>query len=384
MKNNKLNRPVVVCAAAGSGTAAILIFATMPVLVGGMTDRFELTDLQSGLIATLYFSTYALTALTSPLWIRKVDWRLLSGCGYGLMLTGLIVAMDASTFNTARVAIAISGLGAGVLYPVSLSLVSDMEHTERIYAIKLSVEQLVPAALLILLSVGALATTGLSGILVAILITLILCIFASAAMPSQGTYSRPDNPTGSGQHAIGLVALLALAINFSGFAGLWVFIERIAVVQGFEPDFINTWIAVGLVTSGIGPLLAAAFADRAGRIIPIVLSTTAALASMTLLSGQVSSSDYSLALILLPLAYYFGISYLFSIVVATDVSGRISGLMSFALAVGSAVGPALFGALKDSDGPVLTAMAACIGTGAIIFIFINIRVTSTTGASQNG
>jgi hypothetical protein len=42
----------------------------MPVLVGGMADRYGLDDLQSGLISTVYFSTYAIVALTSPLWVN--------------------------------------------------------------------------------------------------------------------------------------------------------------------------------------------------------------------------------------------------------------------------------------------------------------------------
>jgi hypothetical protein len=70
MDNNKLDRPGVIAAVAGSGTAAILVFATMPVLVGGMADRYGLDDLQSGLISTVYFSTYAIVALTSPLWVN--------------------------------------------------------------------------------------------------------------------------------------------------------------------------------------------------------------------------------------------------------------------------------------------------------------------------
>jgi predicted MFS family arabinose efflux permease len=381
MEKNNLDRPSVVSAAAGSGTAAILVFATMPVLVGGMADLYQLSDLQSGLIATLYFSTYAITALTSPLWIRRISWRLLSGCGFSLMLVSIFAALNASSYDAARVAIAASGLGAGLLYPVSMSLVSDMVHTERVYAIKLAIEQLVPAALLILLAMGTLAASGLSGTLTAILVTLVICILASYAMPRRGAHTATDGQSDWGRLSLGLLALLALAINFSGFAGLWVFIERIAVERNFQPDFINTWIAVGLISSGVGPLLAAVVADRVGRTAPVLLSTAAALASMALLSGEVTSTHYALALILLPLTYYFGISYLFSIVVATDTSGRISGLMSFALAVGSAVGPALFGALRNSGGPVLTLMAACMASGAIIFILIHLRMAATTGAS---
>lgn len=373
MDNDKLERPAVIAAAAGTGTAAIIVFAMMPVLVGGMADRYDLDDLQAGLLATTYFSTYAVVALSSPLWIRRWNWRRVTIAGYLIMLVSLGLALLAPAYGAARMAIAASGLGAGLLFPVSLTLVSDMEHTERVYAIKLAVEQLVPAGLLILLSMGLLLASGVQATLAAILSAVLGCLLFSAAMPAAGRHDAAGLERVRGGTLAGILALLALAINFAGFAGLWVFMERIAVEQGFDGEFINLWLAVGLVTSGVGPLLAALLSDRLGRIAPLMLSTLAALASMTLLGGEVTRWSYALALTLLPLTYYFGISYIFSVVAAADVSGRIAGLMSFALAVGSAAGPALFGAARQADGPVLGLMALCMAAGALLIIYVASR-----------
>jgi hypothetical protein len=213
---------------------------------------------------------------------------------------------------------------------------------------------------LILLTLGIIAAGGLRGTLLAILGALFLCLLASVAMPSRGRHNA--GPAGQSGESIlpGALALVALAVNFAGFAGLWVFMERIAVDRGYDSDFINLWLAVGLITSGVGPLIAAAVSDRLGRIRPLLISTVAALASMMLLGGEVSRTAYALALTLLPLTYYFGISYIFSVVATADTNGRISGLMSFALAVGSAAGPALFGAAKAANGPVLSLLIISI------------------------
>lgn len=383
MNDNNLDRPPVITAAAGSGTAAIIVFAMMPVLVGGIADRFALDDLQAGLVATAYFSTYALMALTSPLWIRRWNWRAISLLGFGLMVASLGFALMASSYDAARLSVAASGLGAGMLFPVSLTLVSDMEQTERVYGIKIAVEQLVPAGLLILLSAGLFMSGGMQGTLSAILVTVILCLFASIAMPSTGRCEREDATSSGGALVPGVLALFALAVSFSGFAGLWVFMERIAVERGFGSDFINLWLAVGLITSGVGPLIAAAMADRMGRIRPLFISAVLAIASIALLAGEVTESSYALALTLMPLTYYFGISYMFSIVASADANGRLAGLMSFALAVGSAAGPALFGAAKSAGGPVLVLMAICMGIGAALFIFIARNQTTVTGVSKS-
>jgi predicted MFS family arabinose efflux permease len=263
--------------------------------------------------------------------------------GFAIMTASLALAWSATSFNVARLAVAASGLGAGLLYPISLTLASDMEHTERVFSIKLTVEQLVPAGLLIAMSLGWFLGNGLNTVLGALLVTVLVCLLASIAMPAQGHGPETTSAAAGGSVIPGFLALLALAINFAGFAGLWVFLERIAVDSGFSAEFTGLWLAVGLITSGIGPLLAAFLEDRFG---------------------------YASVLILLPLTYYFAIAYFMAIVACADSNGKISGLMSFALAVGSASGPALFGALKGGGGPVLLAMAACITTGALLIIYV--------------
>ena len=381
MDKNVLDSPQAVVAAIGSGTAAIIVFALMPVLVGGLADRFALDDLQSGLIATAYFSTYATVALTSPLWVRRWNWRWVALAGYVLMLASLGQAMLADSFAVARLAMAASGLGAGLLYPISLTLVSDMLHTQRVYSIKLSIEQLVPAALLVMMSLGVVIGAELGDILLAVMCTVTICLLASLAMPVSGRREATAAVArGHGSILAGLLALIALGINFAGFAGLWVFMERIAVDNGFEPGFTNLWLAVGLITSGIGPLIAAVIGNRYGYYWPVLLSTLATLGAIGLLVGEVNQTVYALVLTLLPLFYYISISYFFSIVVAADANGKLSGLMSFALAVGSAAGPALFGAFKSDSGPALLVMGLCVALGTLLILYV--ARGQSTGTAQ--
>jgi predicted MFS family arabinose efflux permease len=367
MTDSRLDRTPVVAAVAGSGTAAIIVFALMPVLVGAMAQTWDLNDLQSGLIATAYFCSYALVALSSPLWIRRWNWRYASLGGFSFMLLSLTVALTAADFMTAQLAIAAVGVGAGVLYPVSLTLASDMANTERVYAIKLAVEQLVPAALLVLMSLGWWLGVGLQNILTAVIVVVFLCLAASTAMPESGKFEQFAK-TSTGVAWRELLALTALSISFAGFAGLWVFLEIIGSETGFEPAFTTLWLAVGLITSGLGPILAALVNDRLGQVLPFVVSIPPCLLIIALLAGQRTEFDYAAVLTFLPLFYYFAMSYMMSLIAAVDSSGKIAGLMSFALAVGAASGPALYGAMKEVNGPVLTAMAALIFIGTAMMI----------------
>jgi hypothetical protein len=99
---------------------------------------------------------------------------------------------------------------------------------------------------------------------------------------------------------------------------------------------------------------------------------------MVLLAGTVSQMSYAAVLTLLPLTYYFAISYFFSIVAEADTNGKIAGLMAFALAMGAASGPALFGAVKSVNGPVLGLMALLIAVGAVLILLIATRLNKTS------
>ena len=381
----QLDKPTVVVAAAATGTAAVLVFALLPILSGVLARQFQLDDVQTGLVASSYFSVYALIALSSSAWVRRFNWKLTALGGYAAMLIGLLICLGANSFAVAGTSLAIVGAGAGLLFPISLTLVSDMEHTDRTYAIKLATEQLVPAAVLFLLSSSLFTGYGLSTLLSAIIAVVILCLALSVALPAKGHQGKHTETGQGASMALAVTSLTALTLNFSGFAGLWAFLEVIADDQAFDPSFTATWLGAGLITSGLGPLLAALIADRWGRLAPIGCSTLLALSSLVLLTGDISRTDYATVLVVLPLATYFSISYIFSVVAEADHNGKMAGQMSFALAVAAGGGPVIFGVVRASDGPVVLAMAFLMVTGAAAIIWVHRRlVRSRTEALPAG
>ena len=374
MTQPSLDQPRVVMAAAATGVAAVLVFALLPVISGAMADLYALPDEDVGLVALSYFGVYALVALSSSLWVRRLDWRIARRAGFSLMLAGLLICAFAGTFTAARWGLAVTALGAGLLFPVSLTVVSDMTHADRGYAIKLSAEQLAPALLLFMLSSSLLAGYNSFQLMLALMMLVFLAYLFSYGLPALGNSDIQTSRTRGSHLGLALLARLALSINFAGFAGIWAFLERIGSQRDFEPGFINTWLGVGLITSGVGPLGAAWLEDRFGRMLPLISATLITLASLTLLTEIIDKQAFAIALFLMPLAYYFSIAYLFGVVADADHNGKMAGQMSFALAVGAALGPALFGLLLADDGPVVVAMGALIGTGALLMSLIQWRL----------
>jgi hypothetical protein len=262
---------------------------------------------------------------------------------------------------------AVAGLGAGILFPVSLTLAADTRRPERTYALKIMPEQLIPAAILLILA-GLKATPGDYVITLAVG-TLLLCALGSLGMPDKGLTTTRVSEAGT-DVGWGVLGLIALAVSFAGYAGLWVFFERIATQLEFSDTFTQTWLAVGLVMSGIGPLFAAIYANRFGYAKPIIGGTLIAVTAMALLAFEIDKLRFAIVLIILPLAYYVMITYMMAVIAGVDKTGKISGLMSFALAIGAGVGPAAFGALNDAALSPLAIMIIGVGLGSVLILWV--------------
>jgi hypothetical protein len=173
-----------------------------------------------------------------------------------------------------------------------------------------------------------------------------------------------------GNLLLAIFALTGLLINFSGFAGIWAFLERIASSSRLDPEFTERWIAIGLVMSGVGPLCVAFIGERLDRRVAIAAASTMTVFCLLLLSGETTEFKYAAALFLLPLAFYFSISYMLAIVAEVDYNGKVSSLMSFVLAVGAISGPPLFGYLRSINGPALEVMGVLLLVGAALMIAV--------------
>ena len=361
----------MVLAATAVGTAGIVVFAVLPVLVGLISDRFGLSDAQAGNTASAYFLVYALIALSAPLWIRRANWRILAAAGCLTMIAGLCWLSAASGFQAVISAMLLTGAGASVLLPISLTLVADMVHVDRAYGITVSAEQLIPALLIFALSAGLFGGYDLQNALWACIVLTIICIMASYALPSRGR-PRQEAQRDQPKRYLAYLSLVALGISFAGFASLWAFAERLAVNGGLAQAFSARWIAVGLVMTAVGPLVAAVVETRFGRVLPIALGTVLCVASLVGLTGTTTEAGYATVLVLFPLSYYFVLSYVLSIIADADRGGSASSLMSFALACGALAGPSIFGVLKGNAA--LISVSVLVTAGAALAGYVQTRI----------
>lgn len=350
--------------------AAVLVFSLLPFLSGVMANEFDLPEQDIGLIALAYFLPYAFVTLFAPLWISTVSWPRLRSLGLLLMILGVITLSLATSFIAACLGLVVIALGAGIIFPLVTLIAADMPDIDRIFALKLATEQLVPAGLLIIFVIALEANVSLM-MLGMCLLSLIAVVwwFANALPIEQMLELDAENKVSSPVVSSTLVSLTALSINFAGFAGLWAFFERVGNSQGFSAEFTTTWLSVGLVTGGVGSLLGAASSGKVARGKVIVLSTIFATATALVLTGEMTELVYALSLTALPMFYMASVGFLMSSIAESDKTQRLLTLIPFSLAVGAAMGPVIFAALAHQQSIASITMATMIAVGALAILF---------------
>jgi len=372
----KIDSHASLLGACALGTAGVKVFAVLPLLLGVIAEHLKLDDAETGLVASMYYAAYFIVTLTSVIWMRRISWRILAPVGCGLMVLGLSgSALYSDSYNGVVTGIMMSGLGAAIIYALSVTLVSDMEDKDRRFAIKLVPEQVIPAGLMFLLPALVIEDFGLQGLLFALAGVILILSFLSGGIPACGiehVAQKQVQPRGKGWVFMGLAALV---VFFAGFAGLWAFTERLAH-DSLDPVLVGQLLGLGLVSSAAGPFVAAILGDRWGRILPIIFGVALSLMSMGLLVGPITAMKFGLLMAIFPAAYYFCIAYLFGIISDADVSGRYASLIASALALGAAVGPGVFGLILDSSGHNAAYLFAglMIVLGSLMFIWVEWRL----------
>ncbi len=358
------------------GAVGVKVFAILPLLLGTIADHLALDETATGLVASAYFGAYFIVTLTSVLWIRRLSWRVLAATGSLFVLAGLLAGVFLShSYQGVLIGITVSGLGAAVVYALSMTLVGDMTDKDRRFAIKLIPEQVIPAVLMFVLPVLIIQPFGLQGFLLALAAVVALLALLSNGIPARGRrIAQRSGPALAGQGWV-FVGLLALLIYFTGFAGLWAFMERLAHVA-IEPAEVGGLLALGLVASAVGPAVAAILGDRGGRVVPILVGTLITLASLTLLLGELSVLKFGVLMAVLPAAYYFSLAYIFGLISDADISGRFSSLISSALALGAAIGPGVFGYILEMHGSKTGYLfiVLAMSLGAALCMWVELRL----------
>ena len=294
--------------------------------------------------------------------------------GMLLLICGLLFAVAIKTYTGVMAGLAITGLGAGFMHALSVAIISEMHDADRKFGIKMVPEQGVSAVLLFLVPSLVIAQWGFSGLLMTLVAFFLLSSPFLAKVPPHGKKQESIQAGGvvTIQPHVVFIALLGLLLFFGGIAGIWAFMERFASEGDIDHTLAGQLLAVGVVSSALGPVIPAVLGDRFGRVLPLIIAATVVVLSLLILATPITLWKYGLILAVLPAAWYAGMAYQMGVIAEADVTGRYSVLMSAALGIGATLGPALLGLIKSASGlPVALGFAGAVAlSGALVSIWV--------------
>ena len=357
--------------------AGIAAFSILPVMIGAIADARGLSASEAGYVAAADLCGFALAAVAAVFWVGRLNARLAAGLGLLGALVGNLASLNATGFDTLIGVRALAGVGAGTVYAVAMSVLSRSARAERDFGIMVAA-QIVYQVVALLILPRWVAVWGTGAIFLSLAGTVGVAFLA--ILPGAMSVDTPSQTTATGVRSRpGWLALAAVALFSVNLGALWTYIERIGVQMSLTSSQTGTILAVALALSVLGALAASAVGGGAGWRKPFIVAVLAQLAALALLTEHAGISAFTIGAVLYSLAWAFAVPLLYTMVAATDPSGRLIVLAPAAQAIGAGLGPALAGSLLGSTSylPVNGLAAA-----ALVLALICVPRRSRLGRAQ--
>jgi predicted MFS family arabinose efflux permease len=363
----------LIVAGASLSAVGVLVFMTMPLLSGLITDTLGLDYRRVGMVNAAYFLGAALASCSWMWWAPSLSWRTLAhgGC---TMLAGALAACAVlkSSFAALLACTLIAGVGAGTLYSLSFVVISSTREPVRGFGWKLFAELTLGAAYLYGLPTLVTSRFGLTGYLLAVAGgTVVLWPLMTAALPARSRgAAQPALQRARPPGFAFWMVIAGISVFMGGLSGAWMFLERIGAEAHISAAAIGSLLSAGVIVACAGALVPTVQAYRLGRAIPHVISACLLLGVFTLLIHSFSTISFVTAAVILPVVWNYALPYQFDLACELDASGAYVVLSSPAIVVGGFVGSLAAGSIAETLGlqAVMAVAATTSSVAAALFI----------------
>lgn len=364
------------------GVVGNSVIYLIPLLVGGMISDRGFGEQQAGYMASADLGGYALATMLTALVVNRWSWHRLAFAG----LTVIVVANVVTTavyaplpFALVRVA---SGLGSGILAALASVAIGRSGSPDRNFGMLLACSLLFGTAALwglplLLGRYGLDAAYWLLAGLAAVTLAVVPRLPRSHAPPAD---SVPDAAAHSGvSWAAPAMVLLSILLFWASQNDVYAYIERVGNASGLAPEFIGFTLGAANLTGFAGAALVAFLGTRAGRLVPLLVSTAVQLVCLATLSHPVGAWTYFAALCATSLAWNVTNPFQLGILASVDRGGKALALAATVTGAGLAAGPAVAAAAIGVGGYGAVLWTAC--ALAVISLLLLIPVLRRSGGA---
>lgn len=348
-----LNRIIPALAISAIGA---LFYNILPLYVGAAQDSLYLSSSEAGLLPAAFFAGYNLVTISAFFWIRHCNWRAATAVWLPVAVVGLVISVTVDNQWGLFLGTALSGGGFAALYGIGVTILADTSNPARWYGVKIAIEAIPGAILLFILPSTLVAGYGFSGIVYALVGSVLLLALFLPTLPASGNFDAVTTSTDpmttpsikAGSSLPLWLSLFGMLLFFSAASGLWAFLERIGATLLFEADVIGMLLSLTLVFATLGSLTTAWLGKRLGNVRPFIASALFMVVAAGMLYGTPSFSLYAIGAALLTFGIGMGLPFAIAEVADLDVDGRYIILTVPAIGIGAMIGPASAGYLTAS------------------------------------
>jgi len=343
----------------------------MPVILGAAADAHALDDQALGLLGSTLLGGWLFATVVSFYRLPVVSRHLALTVGAALAASGFALALLTNHLWGLYAAWGVAGMGAAMVYCVSIQTIAELGYVERAFGLKVSAEVISGALLLFAFPVLLIASWGFPGAMYGIAAVYLLAAVLTPWVRAPVQREASVQPIS----AIPLrpwLALLALFVFMCGITGIWAFMERIGRDIGVEAAQLGTIFALLKVVGGAAGVTAAFAGNRFGMLWPHWTAFFAVGGAVVVLHLADGSQMFAAGAWIWEFGFTLGFAYQCAALVRLDHSQRLLLLIPSCIGLSGVVGPALAGFARGTYGDlgVYAFAATCSLVAAVMFNYL--------------
>jgi predicted MFS family arabinose efflux permease len=351
----------------------------LPVWFGTLVKHYGFDMEHAGMIVTAFLAGAVVASLAAAPRFNLLPRRACVLAGYGIAALAFFGAFHATSFGVLALLHLVAGCAAGTALSVTHGTIGRSSNPHKLFAIvgtglglgAVAFYAAVPPAI-----------TAHGGSLLFAVFAGLMALAALAALGFPQVASRTDGAGAAGPlpraawWAIFGVSSMALnqALTYS-------MLDRVGIMRGFSQEQVNALLVVcGLVN--LLPAAIAGFLQK--RLNPVRVALVAAPLQAVLavvITQSTSYLGYALAASVYAAVLIFMHTFVFGLIARFDASGRALASTPAMMMTGSAIGPALAGAVAMRAGfDGLGLLSVAVGVAATLFFSLVARRAGTAAA----
>ena len=337
-----------------ASTIGGLPFNLLPVLLGSMADSFALDARAVGLMGSVCFAGYLVGTLGAPLWMNRLNWRLLTVISTAGTALFFALSAGVSSVPVLYGMWALIGFFASTMTCLGMRILSDLPNKVRAFGVRQGVELSVTALVLFVLPPLVIAHFKYPGAALALAGVVALLGLSALWVP----HGPPTALAPAGVEAVAAPVAIggrlpsaswwALGIFFLflvGNIGLWAFLERMGASLQIAPAEMGLVFAVLKLLGGVAAFSVAALGERLAPLRTAGLVLLGVALGLVLLGRAGGFASFALGAWVWEFAFTCGCVLQTAAIARSDASGRAVTLVPAAFALSSMAGPGLAGQL---------------------------------------